>query len=92
MVHTLRSGWKFTYAGGLGVFVIIISLSRIRPHGLFRFRIYFSETFESIGQVIGLLGRGIGPTHGLSIYIQDNTTQKNAGTHPCLEWDSKPRS
>jgi len=24
--------------------------------------------------------------------IQDSTTQKNADTHPCVEWDSNPRS
>jgi len=23
---------------------------------------------------------------------QNSTTQKNADTHPCLEWDSNPRS
>jgi hypothetical protein len=23
---------------------------------------------------------------------QDDTTQKNANTHPCLDWDSNPRS
>jgi hypothetical protein len=39
------------------------------------------------GQLVGLLGRGIIPTQG--IY---NTIQKNADTHPCLEWDSNPRS
>jgi len=26
------------------------------------------------------------------IYTQDNTTQKNADTHPCPERDSNPRS
>jgi hypothetical protein len=65
----------------------IIIFSRIRPLGLFRFRILFSETYESIGQLIGLLGRGIGRRKA-STYTQDNTTQKNADTHPCLEWDS----
>jgi hypothetical protein len=32
-------------------------LSRIRPLGVFRFRILFSETYESIGQLVGLLVR-----------------------------------
>jgi hypothetical protein len=26
------------------------------------------------------------------LLTQDNTTQKNADTHPCLEWDSNPQS
>jgi len=55
-------------------------LSRIRPLGVYRFRIYFSETYESVGQLVGLLGRGIGPEH------------RNVDTHPCLEWDSNTRS
>jgi hypothetical protein len=38
-----------------------IIISRIRPLGLFRFRIYFSETYESTGQLVGLLGPGDRP-------------------------------
>jgi len=43
-------------------------------------------------QLVVLLGRGIGPSQGLPAYTKDNTTQKNADTHLCLEWDSNPRS
>jgi len=32
--------------------------------------------------LVGLLGRGIGQTQGLYLHTQDNTTQKNADTHP----------
>jgi hypothetical protein len=45
-------------------------LSRIRPLGLFRFRAYFSETYGSIGSLVGLLGRGIGPTQDLCLHTR----------------------
>jgi hypothetical protein len=68
-------------------------LSRIRPLGLLRFRILFSETYESLGQLVGLFGGGGGTVRRKApTYTQDNTTQKNADTLPCLEWDSNPRS
>jgi hypothetical protein len=65
-------------------------LSRIRPHGLLLFRIYFSETYEFI------LTFGRTPWTGdrpdaRPLPTQDNTTHKNADTHPCLEWDSNTR-
>jgi hypothetical protein len=40
-------------------------------------------------QLVGLRGRGISPTQGLYLH-RTTQTQKNAGTHPCLEWDSNP--
>jgi len=49
-------------------------LSRIRPLGLFRFRIYyFLETYESIGQMVGLFGGG-SARRKVSTSTQDNTT------------------
>jgi len=39
--------------------------------------------------LVGLLGQGISPTQGLYLYTEQH---KNADTHPCLEWDSNPRS
>jgi hypothetical protein len=50
------------------IIIVIVIFSRIRPLGLFRFRIYFSEAYESIGQLVGLLGRGISPTQGLYLH------------------------
>jgi len=43
------------------------------------------------GQLVGLLEWGIDPSKA-STYTQDNTTQKNIDTHPCLKWDLNPRS
>jgi hypothetical protein len=54
-------------------------LSNIRPLGLFRFRIYLSETYESVGQLVGLLGRGIGPTQGL--YLHRTTQHRKMRRH-----------
>jgi len=55
--------------------VIIIVFSRIRPLGLFWFRIYFSETYVSIGQLVGLFGRGNGPTQGLYPHTHTKKTR-----------------
>jgi hypothetical protein len=52
-------------------------LTRIRPLGLFRFRIYFSEAYESIGQLVGLIGRMIGPTQGLYLHTGQHNTKKD---------------
>jgi hypothetical protein len=51
-------------------------LSRIRPLGLFRFGTYFSETYKSIGQLVGYLGRGISPTQDLYLHTGKHNTQK----------------
>jgi hypothetical protein len=63
-------------------------ISRIRPLGLFRFRTYFLK-------LMNVLDRN--PLTGdrpdaRPLPTEDNTTQKNADIHPCLEWDSNPRS
>jgi hypothetical protein len=62
------------------VIIIIIILSRIRPLGVLRFRIYFSETYESIGQLVGPPGRGIGPTQGLYLHTGQHNTEKRGHT------------
>jgi hypothetical protein len=49
-------------------------LSRIRPLGQFRLRIYFLELMNLFGQLVGLLGRG-SARRKASTYTQDNTTQ-----------------
>jgi hypothetical protein len=48
-------------------------LSRIRPLGLFLFQNLFSETY---GELVGLLGRGIGPTQGLYLQTGQHNTEK----------------
>jgi hypothetical protein len=54
-------------------------LLRIRPLGLFRFQNLFSETYESIGQMVGLLGRVIGSTQGP--YLHRTTQHRKTRTH-----------
>jgi hypothetical protein len=51
-------------------------------NALFRF------SFLILRQLVGLLGRGISPSQGRYLYKH----RINADIHPCLEWDSKPRS
>jgi hypothetical protein len=66
-------------------------LSRMKPLGLSRFRIYFSDIYESIWTGGRTPWTGDQPD-SRPLFTQDNTAQKNADTHPCLEWDSNPRS
>jgi hypothetical protein len=42
------------------------------------------------GQSVGLLGQGISPSQGR--YLYRTTQTQNKRKHPCLEWDSNPRS
>jgi len=67
------------------------SLKRIRPLGLFRFRIYFLKRTNLLDSWQDFLDGG-SARRKASTYTQGNTTQKNADTHPCLEWVSNPRS
>jgi hypothetical protein len=48
------------------------------PWPLLQFRNLFTQT-------VGLLGRGISPSQGRYLHTGPHK-------HPCLEWDSKPRS
>jgi hypothetical protein len=61
-------------------------LSRIRLHGLFRFRINFSEfmNHRTFGRAPWTGDR----PDARPLPTQDNTTQKNADTHPCPEQNS----
>jgi hypothetical protein len=43
-------------------------------------------------QSVGLLGRGISPSHGCYLHTEQHKHNKCTHRHPCLEWDSKPRS
>jgi hypothetical protein len=45
----------------------------------------FSGTYESIGQLVGLLGQGICPTQGLYLHTGQQNTEKRAHIHPCFE-------
>jgi hypothetical protein len=55
-------------------------LSRIRPLGLFRFQIlFFLKLMNLFGKMVGLLGRGIGPTQGL--YLHRTTQHRKTRTH-----------
>jgi hypothetical protein len=45
---------------------------------------------EFIRQLLGLLRQWISPAQGL--YLHRTTQHRKTPTHPCLEWDSDPRS
>jgi hypothetical protein len=38
------------------------------------------------------LGWGISPSQGRYLHTEQQKHRINAGRHPCLEWDSNPRS
>jgi hypothetical protein len=73
------------------IIIIIIINFKVVHLGLFRFRILTSEIYESIRTFGRTPGMGDRPD-ARPLPTQDNTTQKNADTLPCLEWDSNPRS
>jgi hypothetical protein len=43
-------------------------------------------------QSTGLLGREISPSQGLYLHRTTQTQNKHTHRHPCIEWDSNPRS
>jgi hypothetical protein len=43
-------------------------------------------------QSVGLLGRWISPSQGPFLYTEQQEHRINAHRHPCLDWDSNPRS
>jgi hypothetical protein len=45
----------------------------------------------SYTQSVVLLGRGISPSQGRYLHMEQHKHRINAHRHPCLEWDSKPR-
>jgi hypothetical protein len=55
------------------------------PWPLVQFRNHFSQT-------VGLLGREISPSQGRFLNTGQHKHRINAYLHPCLEWDSNPRS
>jgi hypothetical protein len=56
----------------------------VRLGGFFSFLIF--------SQLVGLLGRGISPSQGRYLHTDEHKHRTNAHRHPCLEWDSNPRS
>jgi hypothetical protein len=42
--------------------------------------------------LVGLFGRGIGPSQGRYLHTEQHKHRINAHRHTCLEWDSNPRS
>jgi hypothetical protein len=49
-------------------------------------------SFLIVTQSVGLLGRGISPSQGSYLHTGQHKHRINANRHPCLEWDSNPRS
>jgi hypothetical protein len=65
------------------IIIIIIIVVGYRGLDLFAcsfFRNYFSETYESIGQLVGLLGWGIGQKQGLYLHAGEHNTEKRGHT------------
>jgi hypothetical protein len=55
------------------------------PGLLFSFVIFFTQTIRLLGWVISL-------SQGCYLHTGHHKHRINAGRHPCLEWDSNPRS
>jgi hypothetical protein len=54
------------------------------------FRRFFG--FSVCTQSVGVLGRGISPPQGRYLHAEQHKHRINVHRHPCLEWDSNPRS
>jgi hypothetical protein len=54
----------------------------------------FGPFFSSLSytQSVGFLVRGISPSQGRYLHTVQHKYRINAHRHPCLEWDSSPRS
>jgi hypothetical protein len=52
----------------------------------------YTSVSQSYRQSVGLLGRGISPSKGRYLHTEQHKHIINAHRHPCLEWDSNPRS
>jgi hypothetical protein len=66
-------------------------------------RVFFSMALQPFGpwplfsfltytQSVGLFERGISPSQGRYLHTEQHKYRINAHRHPCLEWDSNPRS
>jgi hypothetical protein len=62
------------------IFIIIIVFQGLSLLACSGFRTYFSESYKSIGQLVGLLGREIGPTQGLYLHASQHNTEKRGDT------------
>jgi hypothetical protein len=51
---------------------------------------FFSSLIYTLS--VGLLGRGISPSQGRYLHTGQHKHRINAHRHPCLEWNSNPRS
>jgi hypothetical protein len=49
-------------------------------------------SFLMCTQSLGLIGRGISPSQGRYLHTEQHKYRINSNIHPCLEWDSNPRS
>jgi hypothetical protein len=67
------------YLSIYGSTVLLLDLDRF-----FSFLIYT--------QSVGLLGRGISQSQGRYLITEQHKHRMNAHRHPCLEWDTNPRT
>jgi hypothetical protein len=77
----LAYNWYFA------IIIIIIIITALQPLALAVFSVSSSYT-----QSVGLLGLGISPSQGRYLHTRQHKHRIKAHRHPCLEWDSHPRS
>jgi hypothetical protein len=87
--HTLEDSFLFFLVHPSVICVCLVHLSMalqpsVGPWPLFSFLI--------LRQLVRLLGWEISPSQGLYLYTEQHKHRINANRHPCLEWDSNPRS
>jgi hypothetical protein len=95
-------GWTFSHVTALVQGPARSPIKRISIQTLFFLSIYLSivlllhlgrfSVSWSFTQSLGLLGRGISLSQGRYLHTGQHKHRINAHTHPCLKWDSNPRS
>jgi hypothetical protein len=81
--------WKCCIEGSSFIHSFIRSSMALQyfvgPGLFFSFVIFFTQS-------VGLLGQEISPSQGRYLHTGQHKQNKRTQRHPCLEWDSNPRS
>jgi hypothetical protein len=85
VLHWDRTHWSQSPLALLNYTCIAVALSSYGPTALVGLGRFFSFLIHT--QSVGLLGRGISPSQGRYLH-----TKQHEHRHPCLEWESNPRS
>jgi hypothetical protein len=90
-LHVISHEWHAQIVVSRRLYLVYVSLSFLLPP-LWSIGHPWNASFHVssliLRQLVGLLGRGFGPSQGLYLYKHRINTDK----HPCCEWDSNPRS